>query len=76
MAEAAPESVLAACELAVHFSKMKNATRADVHMAPVKNVKKPRGAKPGLVHVRGGRTVHLKRDPKRLEAILASRLEE
>lgn len=75
-AEAAPESVLAACELAVHFSKMKNATRADVHMAPVKNVKKPRGAKPGLVHVRGGRTVHLKRDPKRLEAILASRLEE
>ena len=75
-AEAAPESVLAACELAVHFSKMKNATRADVHMAPIKNVKKPRGAKPGLVYVRGGRTVHLKRDPKRLEAILASRLEE
>lgn len=74
--EAAPESVLAACELAVHFSKMKNATRADVHMAPIKNVKKPRGAKPGLVYVRAGRTVHLKRDPKRLEAILASRLEE
>ncbi len=70
------ESVLAACELAVHFSKMKDAGRADVHVAHVKDIKKPRGAKPGLVYVSRGKTVHLRRDPKRLESILASRLDE
>jgi predicted ribosome quality control (RQC) complex YloA/Tae2 family protein len=71
-----PESVLDACELAVHFSKQAKANRADVHVAAVKDVKKPRGAKPGLVYVRRGKTVHLRRDPKRLERVLASRLEE
>ncbi len=70
-----PGSVLEACELAIHFSKLKNAGDADVHVAPVKNVKKPKGAKPGLVYVRQGRTIHLRRDPGRLENILASRLE-
>jgi predicted ribosome quality control (RQC) complex YloA/Tae2 family protein len=70
------ESVLSACELAVHFSKMKEARQADVHVAPIKNVKKPKGAKPGLVYVTGGKTIHLRRDPKRLENILATRLEE
>jgi predicted ribosome quality control (RQC) complex YloA/Tae2 family protein len=67
-------SLLDACELAVHFSRMKNAGSADVHVAPIKNVKKPKGAKPGLVYVRGGKTIHLRRDPKRLQDILASRL--
>jgi predicted ribosome quality control (RQC) complex YloA/Tae2 family protein len=70
------ESILCACELAVHFSKLKDARHADVHVAPVKNVKKPRGAKPGLVYVMGGKTVRLRRDSKRLENILASRTEE
>jgi predicted ribosome quality control (RQC) complex YloA/Tae2 family protein len=70
------DSVLDACELAVHFSKMKNARSADVHIAPIKYVKKPRGAKPGLVYVRQGRTIHLRRDPGRLQNILASRCDE
>ena len=70
------ESILAACELAVHFSKLKGACKADVHVAPVKNLRKPKGAKPGLVYVAGGRTIHLRRDPKRLEDILAARIEE
>jgi predicted ribosome quality control (RQC) complex YloA/Tae2 family protein len=70
------EAVLDACELAVHFSKFKNASRADVHVVPVKNVRKPKGAKPGLVTVHGGRTVHLRRTPKRLERILAASVEE
>jgi predicted ribosome quality control (RQC) complex YloA/Tae2 family protein len=70
-----PNSLLDACELAVHYSKLKNANRADVHVAPIKNVKKPKGAKPGLVYVRSGKTIHLKRDPKRLQSILASRLD-
>jgi predicted ribosome quality control (RQC) complex YloA/Tae2 family protein len=70
------ESVLDACELAVHFSRMKNASRADVHVAQIKDVKKPRGAKPGLVYVLKGKTIHLRRNPKRLEGILASRTDE
>ena len=67
------ESVLEACELAVHFSKARNATSADVLVAPIKNVRKPKGAKPGLVFVSGGRHVRLRRDPKRLERLLAGR---
>lgn len=70
------ESVLDACELAVHFSKMKNVQKADVHIAPIKNIKKPRGVKPGLVYVRQGRTVRLRRDPARLQNILASRFDD
>jgi len=69
-------SVLDACELAVHFSKMKNAGSADVHITPIKNVRKPKGAKPGLVYVRQGKTVHLRRDPGRLQNILASRCDD
>ncbi|MFQ5418199.1 MAG: NFACT RNA binding domain-containing protein, partial [Myxococcota bacterium] len=70
------EAILDACELAVHYSKAKNATRADVHVVPIKNVKKPKGAKPGLVMVHGGKTIHLRRMRTRLDRILASRLDE
>ncbi len=71
-----PKSLLDACELAVHFSKMKSAGSAEVHVAHVKDVKKPKGAKPGLVYVRSGKTIHLRRDAKRLQGILASRLDQ
>ncbi len=73
--DAPPDSLLDACELAVHYSKMKNAGNASVHVAPIKDVKKPKGAKAGLVYVRKGKTIHLKRNPKRLQNILASRLD-
>jgi predicted ribosome quality control (RQC) complex YloA/Tae2 family protein len=45
-------------------------------MAHIKDVKKPKGAKPGLVYVRSGKTIHLRRDAKRLQNILASRLDD
>ena len=70
------EALLDACELAVHFSKHRNATRADVHIVPIKNVRKPKGAKPGLVMVHGGRRLHLRRTPARLERLLAARVPE
>ncbi len=70
------EAILDACELAVHFSKAKNATRADVHIVPIANVRKPKGAKPGLVTVHGGKSVHLRRIPTRLERVLKARIEE
>lgn len=69
-AEAPPESLLDACELAVHFSKARHAPGADVLVAPIKNVGKPRGARPGLVHVTGGRHIRLRRDPARLARLL------
>ena len=71
-----PESLLEAGELAVHFSKQKNATRASVHVAPVKHVSKPSGTKPGLVYVHRGRTFDLRRDPARLKRILDSRIDD
>lgn len=70
------EAVLDACELAVHFSKSKNASRADVHAVPIANVRKPKGAKPGLVTVHGGKTIHLRRTEARLKRILAARIED
>jgi predicted ribosome quality control (RQC) complex YloA/Tae2 family protein len=70
------EATLDACELAVHFSKARNATRADVHVVPIKNVKKPKGAKRGLVMVHGGKTIHLRRMQTRLQRILDARIEE
>jgi len=66
------ESLLDACELAVHFSKQRGAPAAAVLVAPAKDVRKPRGAKPGLVEVRGGRIVRLRREPARLARVLAS----
>ena len=71
-----PEALLEAAELAVHFSSQKGSGRADVHVAAIKDVSKPKGAKPGLVHVHRGRTLHLRRDPARLERILGARLDE
>jgi predicted ribosome quality control (RQC) complex YloA/Tae2 family protein len=70
-----PESVLDACELAVHFSKQKNAGHAEVHVVPIKQVSKPRGAKKGLVYVTGGRSLHLRREESRLRRLLGDLIE-
>ena len=72
--EPPPESVLDACELAVHFSKQKNAGSADVHVVPIKNVKKPKGAKRGLVYVTGGKSIRLRREEARLRRLLDARI--
>ncbi len=74
--EAPQESLLDACELAVHFSKQRGAGRAHVHVAPAKDVSKPARAKPGLVHVRGGREIALRHEPARLARVLAARIED
>jgi predicted ribosome quality control (RQC) complex YloA/Tae2 family protein len=60
----------------VHFSKSKNATRADVHVVPIANVRKPKGAKPGLVSVHGGKTIHLRRIETRLKRILEDLIDD
>lgn len=70
------ESVLDAAELSVHYSKQKNASRADVHVVPIKNVKKPKGAKRGLVWVTGGKSIHLRREEARLRRVLDAKIED
>ncbi len=70
------EAVLDACELAVQFSKLRAEDRAIVHVVPIKNVRKPKGAKPGLVVVHGGKTVRLRRSPERLARLLDARVDK
>ncbi len=68
------EALLDACELAVHFSRLREADSVDVHVVPIRNVRKPKGAKPGLVTVHGGRSVRLRRSPARLARVLGARV--
>ncbi len=69
------ESILDACELAMRFSKQKGSLGAQVHVVPIKNVSKPRGAKPGLVYVTGGKTLSFRREEDRLKRLLDSKIE-
>jgi predicted ribosome quality control (RQC) complex YloA/Tae2 family protein len=66
------EELLDAAHLAVHFSPLRGATRALVHVAPRKLVSKPKGAKPGLVTLAGGRKITVRMQPERLKRVLSS----
>jgi len=70
--EAHPEELLDAAHLAVHFSPLEGATKARVHVAPRKLVHKPRGAKPGLVTLSGGKVLDLRLQPERLQRLLGT----
>lgn len=65
------EDLLDAATLALHYSPQRGARKADIHIARGKQVHKPRGAKPGLVTLSGGRTLHLSFEAERLRAITA-----
>lgn len=65
-----PEELIDAAHLAVQFSPLAGATRARVHVARRKEVHKPRGAKPGLVTLSGGKILELRLQPERLERLL------
>lgn len=64
------EEVLDAAHLAVHFSPLKGARKASVHLARRKEVHKPRGAKAGLVTLAGGKKLDLRLQPERLQRLL------
>lgn len=70
-AEPDPEELLDAAHLALHFSPLRGAARASVHVCRRKEVHKPRGAKPGLVTVAGGRKLDLRLQPERLARLLS-----
>lgn len=67
------ESLLDAATVAVHWSKARNRGAAvDVSYTPRKWVKKPHGAKPGLVQISNEKTIRAGNDPDRLKRILST----
>ncbi|MBL8857292.1 MAG: NFACT family protein [Planctomycetes bacterium] len=66
------EEVLDAAHLAAHFSPIAGARTARVHMARRKEVHKPRGAKPGLVTLSGGKILDVRMQPERLKRLLGT----
>lgn len=71
--EPEPEDLLDAAHLALHFSPLRGATRGRLHVARCKEVHKPRGAKPGLVQLSGGKTWEIRVQQGRLERLLGTR---
>ncbi|MCP5024320.1 MAG: DUF814 domain-containing protein [bacterium] len=63
-------AILDACMLAVHFSPQTNAGRASVHLVHQKQVHKPKGAKPGLVTLSGGKRRVVRMDNGRVKDLL------
>jgi len=68
-----PEALQEAALLAVHFSPARDHGSAPVHVARRKQVHKPRGAKPGLVTLSGGRILQVRAQQARLDCLLRSR---
>ena len=64
------EDLMDAATLAIHFSPLRDASKAAVHVAACKLVHKPRGAKPGLVTLSGGRNLEIRMQPERLARLV------
>ncbi len=62
-------TILEAARLAAYFSKAKNSTQVPVDFVTVKNVKKPSGAKPGLVIYDNYNTVYVTPDEELAEKL-------
>lgn len=65
-----PETLLDAAHLAVHFSKIRGATTADVLHTQRKWITKPKKAPPGRVSVSKSSTLGLRVEPDRLARLL------
>ncbi|QDU67342.1 NFACT family protein [Engelhardtia mirabilis] len=66
------EDVLDAAHLAAHFSPLRDAGRVAVHLALRKQIRKPKGAPPGMVQVGGGKIRQIRIEPDRLERLLST----
>lgn len=64
------ETLLDCAHLAIHFSKMKDASRASVSYTQRKHVKKPKGAKAGLVVLSQHKELSVRIEPLRLHRLL------
>jgi len=64
-------TMLDAATLAAHNSPLGGEAQVDVTYTAAKNLRKPRGAPPGLVYVSDARTLRVRMDPERLARLLA-----
>ncbi len=71
-AEVRKESLLDAATLALHYSDFRKSGQGEVLYAYRKHVRKPRGAKPGLVTVTQDKHIYIKLDLKRLQRLKES----
>ncbi len=67
------DEVLDAAHLALHYSPLRGARRADIHIARCKQLRKPKRAPAGLVEVGGGKTLSLRVEDERLARLLETR---
>ena len=68
--EVTGEAIIDAAHLAVHFSKIRGAARADVTKTQVKYVRKIKGGPPGRVSYANADTIHVRMEKRRLERLL------
>ena len=66
------ETLLEAALLALHYSKLAQSSSAEVHVTQVKYVRKIKGAPAGKVEIRGEKSIHIRRDEKKLAKLLAT----
>ncbi|TRZ99821.1 MAG: DUF814 domain-containing protein, partial [Nitrospiraceae bacterium] len=71
-AEARRESLLDAATLALQYSNLRKSGQGEVLYTYRKHVRKPRGAKPGLVTVTQDKRLYVKLDQKRLKRLKES----
>ncbi|MBI5683130.1 MAG: NFACT family protein [Deltaproteobacteria bacterium] len=70
--EPSQNSIFEAGAIAVFFSKAKNSTKAEVAYTIARNVKKPKGAKPGLVTITNYKTIMVKIDENTVKRLTTS----
>jgi predicted ribosome quality control (RQC) complex YloA/Tae2 family protein len=64
------QSILEAAAIAAHYSRGRGSTRVPVDYTLVKNVRRPRGAKPGMVTYYHQKTILAKPDNEKVEKLL------
>lgn len=69
--EPSQNAILEAGAIAAFFSKAKNETKAEVAYTLAKNVKKPKGAKPGLVTITNYKTIVVRPDAEVVKKLQA-----
>jgi predicted ribosome quality control (RQC) complex YloA/Tae2 family protein len=66
------ETLLDAAALAVHYSPRRGRGGIEVVYTPAKNIRKPRGAAPGLVTFAAGKSIRSEHEPARLRRLLGT----
>jgi predicted ribosome quality control (RQC) complex YloA/Tae2 family protein len=63
------QSILEAATIAAYYSRGSGSTRLPVDYTPVKNVHRPKGAKPGMVTYFHQKTIQVRPDKEKVERL-------